>query len=234
MKPNDVAIRKRNQIAKANRTMFLWIAIASALVGTAGVVSFFLAQQLFYNEKVLIEKQNTVTTLRHNNSVVEKLQSAILVLDTNSALAKVKASDEDQALQVILDALPSGANSTALGASLQNKLLAGIPGLQPIQSLQVTPVAGIESNDTTNTIDSGAAEGEEGPENAISFSFAVVGTQDALRQVLENLERSIRTIEVTSVRIENQSGNNLMMTVNARAFYEPAVKLELKDKAVPR
>lgn len=231
MKPNDVAIRKRNQIAKANRTMFVWIAIASALVGTAAVVSFFLAQQLFYNEKVLIEQQKTVSTLKHNNSVVEDLQSEILVLDTNTDLAKVKANDDDQALQVILDALPSEANSLALGASLQNKLLTGVPGLQPIQSLQVNPVVGVESSDTSNTID---AEDGETIENSITFNFSVVGTQDALRQVLENLERSIRTIEVTSLRIENQANNNLVMTVGARAFYEPTVKLELKDKAVKR
>lgn len=231
MSPNDVAIRKRNQIAKANRTMFIWIAIASALVGTAAVVSFFLAQQLFYNEKVLLEQQNTVSTLKHNNSVISDLQSDILVIDTNQDLAKVKANDSDQALQVILDALPSEANSLALGASLQNKLLTGIPGLQPIQSLQVTPVEGVESNGSSSTVDAGE---ESSVENSISFNFSVVGTQDALRQVLENLERSIRTIEVTSLRIENQANNMLVMTVGARAFYEPTVNLELKDKAVKR
>lgn len=232
MNPNDVAIRKRNQIAKANRTMFIWIAIASALVGTAAVVSFFLAQQLFYNEKVLAEQQNTVSVLKHNNSVIKDLQEEILVIDTNQDIAKVKANEEDQALQVILDALPSEANSLALGASLQNKLLSGIPGLQPIQSLQITPVEGVESNSESATVD--ASSDEEIVENSISFSFSVVGTQDALKQVLENLERSIRTIEVTSLRVENQANNTLVMTVGARAFYEPTVKLELTNKAVKR
>lgn len=231
MKPNDVAIRKRNQIAKANRTMFLWIAVASALVGAAVVVSIFFAQQLFYNEKVLAEQQKTVDTLKHNNSVVQGLQEEIRVLDTNTDLAAVKANDSDQAIQVILDALPSEANSLALGASLQNKLLTGVQGLQPIQSLQVTPVAGVESQDTETTVDAGE---QEAVENSINFNFVVVGNQDALRQVLENLERSIRTIEVTSLRIENQANGNLTMTVGARAFYEPTVKLELKDKAVER
>jgi hypothetical protein len=231
MNPNDVAIRKRNQIAKANRAMFLWIAIASALVGAAVVVSIFFAQQLMYNEKVLAEQAKTVDVLKHNNSVAEDLQNEIRVIDTNVDLSKVKANDTDQALQVILDALPSDANSLALGASLQNKLLTGIPGLQPIQTLQVTPVAGIEASE-----DAGAAadEGVEAIENSITFNFAVVGTEQALQQVLDNLERSIRTIEITSLRIENQADGTLLMTVNARAFYEPEVQLELKDKAVPR
>ena len=231
MNPNDVAIRKRNQIAKANRTMFVWIAVASALIGTAAVISVFLSQQLFYNEKVLGEQQQTISNLKHNNSIVEELQNEILVLDTNADLAKVKANDSDKALQVILDALPSEANSLALGASLQNKLLIGIPGLQPIQTLQVNPVVGVESTDSSNTVDVG--EGEI-VENAITFNYTVAGTQDALRQVLENLERSIRTIEVTSLRVENQTNGALVMTVGARAFYEPTIKLELTDKAVPR
>lgn len=231
MNPNDVAIRKRNQIAKANRTMFIWIALASALVGTAAVVSFFLAQQLLYNEKVLSKQQETVSVLKHNNSVVADLQSEILVIDTNQDLAKVKASENDQSLQVILDALPSEANSLALGASLQNKLLSGVPGLQPIQSLQVIPVDGVESSGASASLDAGASEPAE---NSISFNFSVIGTQDALKQVLENLERSIRTIEVTTLRIENQSNNLLIMTVGGRAFYEPTVKLELTDKAVKR
>ena len=231
MKPNDAAIRKRNQIAKANRTMFLWIALASALIGAAVVVSIFFTQQLLYNEKVLIEQQKTVDTLKHNNSVIGSLQDEIRVLDTNPNLALVKANESDQAIQVILDALPSEANSLALGASLQNKLLTGVPGLQPIQSLQVNPVVGVESEDTATTVDAGEGEAVE---NAITFTFAIAGTEDALRQVLENLERSIRTIEITTLRIENQSNNTLLMTVSARAYYEPTVKLELKDKAVPR
>ena len=59
MAANEVALRKRTQIAKANRTMFIWIAVASALIGTAAVVSIFFFQQLVYNEKVLAEKLNT-------------------------------------------------------------------------------------------------------------------------------------------------------------------------------
>jgi len=228
MQPNNAALRKRTQIAKANRTMFLWIAAGSAIVGCAIVVSFFLAQKLIYNEKVLIEKEKTVSVLKANNAAVGDLEAQVRVLDTNSALASVKAKDEDQTIQVILDALPSDANSLALGASLQNKLLAGIPGLV-IESLQVDPVLGIESlSEETTTED--ASEGAES-ENQITFQFAVSGSQDALKQVLTNLERSIRTVDIISLRIESQ-GSVQLMTVQARAFYEPAKTIELFDKVV--
>jgi len=56
-----------------------------------------LTQKLFYNEKVLGEKQNTVSVVNHNNQVVGDLENQVRVLDTNSALASVKANSSDQA-----------------------------------------------------------------------------------------------------------------------------------------
>lgn len=228
MKPNDVAIRKRSQISKANRTMFIWIAAASALVGSAVVVSIFLSQKVFFNEKVLIEKQNTVSALEYNNSVAGQLKDEIRILDTNQALISSKANESDQAIQVILDALPSEGNSLALGASLQNRLLAGIPGLTSIESLQVDPIVGVETlTDDETTVDAT----ETGGQNEITFSFTVKGNQAAIKTVLQNLERSIRLISVSSIRIETEQGAQVM-TVQAKAFYEPAKNLELTKKEV--
>lgn len=221
------AIRKRTQIAKANRTMFLWIAVASAVVGAAVVVAIFLTQKLIFNERVLAEKDKTASTLRANNGVVNELKSQVRLLDTNEALMATRASESQQAVQVILDALPSSANSSALGASLQNKLLAGIPGLV-IESLQVDPVVGIETLTSDNTVD---ASTDDAIANQITFQFTVSGSQDALKQVLTNLERSIRAIDVTSLQIESQ-GTSQVMTVRARAFYEPAKSVELKEKVI--
>ena len=226
MKPNDTALRKRTQISNANRTMFIWIAASSALVGFAIVVAIFLGQKLIFNEKVLIEKNKTVSTLTQNNKVIDALQSEVRVLDTNEDLAKAKANESDKAIQVILDALPSDANSLAFGASLQNKLLAGINGLT-IQSLQVDPVVGIESL-SEGAVQSGSAAAGD---NEITFRFVVTGDQAALLQALTNLERSIRTIDITSLQIENQ-GSGQTMTVLGRAFYEPAKTVTLYDKVV--
>lgn len=233
MKPNDAAIRKRTQIAKANRTMFLWIAVASALIGAAIVVSIFLFQKLAYNEKVLMAKSNTVTRLEQNNDVVAELQEKVRVLDTNTALASIKANPGDQALQVILDALPSDANSLALGSSLQNKLLAGIDGLS-LESLQVDPVIGLETLVDTTDGPPVAVEGEEGAvenANVITFNFSIQGTDAQLKQALQNLERSIRTFKVNSITMEIQPEGPLM-TVSAQAFYEPARVVELTKETV--
>jgi cell division protein FtsB len=213
MQPKAVAVRKRTQIAKANRTMFIWVACASALIGFAIVVCIFLAQMLFYNEKVLSEKDKTVAVLKTNNTNIIELQNQVRALDANQALIDAKARPEDRAIQVILDALPSEANSLALGASLQNKLLTGVS----LSSLQVDSAA--------------KTSGSAAKKNEILFRFSVSGDEAVLKQTLNNLEKSIRTIEVISLKIENQ-GATRVMTVQAKAYYEPARLVELKDKTV--
>ena len=219
MKPNDLAIRKRSQIAHANRTMFITVAAASAIVSFAVVAAIFLGQKLVFGEKVLIEKNKTITTLNANNKAVEDLKTQVLVLDTDTSLAKLKANASDKAIQVILDALPSEANSLALGASLQNRLLVGIGNLE-LETLQVEPVQGIETIQDESAVDASTETDTENA-NQILFSFSVTGNQEQLMTVLSNLERSIRTIDVTRVTIESQ-GSAQLMTVTGRAFYEPA------------
>jgi hypothetical protein len=223
---NEVALRKRSQIAQANRTMFIWIALASALIGIAAVVSIFLGQKLTYNERVLAAKQETVSTLDSNLAVVDDLKAEIQALDANSALLGVKANDSDQALQVVLDALPSEANSLALGSSLQNKLLAGVDGNFSLKTLEVKPVDGVETMTSGTTIDAAAAG--EPADNKIRFSFSVEGDQTALRQILQNLEKSIRTIVVTRLSLNTESGL-LTMNVEGHAFYQPGKTIELKE-----
>lgn len=224
----DAALRKRTQIAKANRTMFLWVAIVSVILGVALVGSIFLVQKIVFNERVLAAKAKTVDTLNKNNVNIKTLEDNIRALDTNADLTKAKVNTDDQAIQVILDALPSEANSLALGASLQNKLLAGIPGLT-IVSLQVDPVLGVETQDpsTQSTTTTASTSGQ----SQITFRFAVSGSEEALKTVLNNLEHSIRTINISSLRIESQGATRLM-TVQASAFYEPARIVELTDTVV--
>lgn len=227
MQPNEVAMRKRTQIARANRVMFGWVAAVSVVVGFGLVGSIFLAQKLFFNEKVIAEKETTVSTLKSNNANIAELEAQVRVLDSNQALIDSKAKSDDQPIQAILDALPSEANSLALGASLQNKLLSDINGLT-LQSLQVDPVLGVEQLGGDPTIQDTTTEIVS---NQITFRFSVSGTTEALKDVLDRLERSIRAIDVLSVRIESQ-GNSQVLTAEARAFYEPAIVVELKDKLV--
>lgn len=227
---DEVSLKKRAQISKANRTMFIWIAAASALVGAAAVVSYFMFKILLYEEKVLAVKADTVSTLSHNLKVVDDLRTEIKKLDANEALMSIKANETDRALQVILDALPAEANSLALGASLQSKLLVGGSANVTVESIQVDPVQGVESLTDSGVIDASDAGDNE---NAIRFQFVVRGSTEGIRGVLSNLERSIRTMKVTTLRISGEPGGQTM-SVEGYAFYQPAKIIELRDQNVPR
>lgn len=227
----NTAIRKRQQIAKANRTMFVWVAGVSAIVGIAIVASLFLLQKAWFNEKVLAEKGATASTLIDNNKVIEELKNQIRVLNTNDALRSSMIQGESQPIQVVLDALPSDANSSALGSSLQEKFLNG-SGLT-VESLNVDPVQGVESRDE-NIQDASKSVSSDGEANSINFRFAVstdVNNASAFKELLRKLERSIRAIDVTALSVETQ-GSRIILTVDGRAFYQPAKTVELKDKTV--
>ncbi|HMI09336.1 MAG TPA: hypothetical protein VK497_02955 [Candidatus Saccharimonadales bacterium] len=233
MATGDTALRKRQQIANANRMMFLWVAAVSVVVGIAAVLSLFLVQKALFNEKVLAEKDKTASTLVKNNKAIDELKNQVRVLNTNQALKDSMAPGETQPVQVVLDALPSEANSSALGASLQEKFLND--GALKLESLNVDPVVGVESQSDQNVQDASASSTEAVVgQKQITFRFAVstdLANANALKDLLQRMERSIRTIDITSLTVETQ-GARLVLTVEGHAFYEPAKSVELKDKTV--
>lgn len=232
MATQETAIRKRQQIENANRMMFVWVAGISAVVGISLVLSLFLLQKAWFNEKVLAEKANTASVLTNDNRVIGELKDQVRVLNTNQALKDSMTPSETQPVQVVLDALPSGGNSSALGSSLQEKFL-NDPALT-VDTLNVDPIAGVESQSDPNVQNGVSSPGVVAGANQINFEFAVSVSNanvSALKTLLQKLESSIRAIDITSLNIDTQS-SSVLMTVQGRAFYEPAVTVDLKDKTV--
>lgn len=228
MAAEGTALRKRQQIARANRMMFLWVAGISAVVGVAVVASLFLVQKAIFNEKVLAEKSKTATTLVNNNKAVDELQNQIRVLNTNENLKKAMVPGELQPVQVVLDALPAEANSSAFGASLQEKFLTA-EGIQ-LDSLTVDPVPGIEAQPGASS----QTTTDGGTDNQITFSFTVStgrNNADGLKNILIGLERSIRPIDLTNITVEAQ-GDRLVLKASGHTYYQPARTVDLKNKTV--
>jgi hypothetical protein len=227
MAKNGTALRKRQEISKANRIMFLWIAAVSVVVGVSVVLIAFLGQKIWFNEKVINEKSNTVNVLESNLSSAEQLRQSINELNTNQDLMKVRLSDSSPAVQTVLDALPAKANATALASSLQTKLLTGIQGVN-IETITV------ESGDEGSTDSTDNSEGTDETQGSIGFTFTVFtngSDYKVFKQVFERLERSIRPINVTNVTLESQ-GDKISMTVAGVSYFENARSVELKDKVV--
>ncbi len=225
MANKDVAIRKRQQIEQAGRTMFLWVAIAALVVGMAAVLLASLYQRLVFNQKVINEKNNTASVLRENNETVQELKKNIRILNTNQALLDTSRSDDAEPLSVVLDALPSQVNTTALGASLEQRLL-NVDGVK----IETLGVQSIDEDSDDEDSDSASSGGD----NQISFEFTIstpAGKASALKKVLTNIEKSIRAIDITSLTIEQQS-SRITLTVEGRAFYELEKQVELQEKAI--
>ena len=218
------SVGKRQKIAQSNKVMFFWIAGMSAVVGACAVVAWFLLQQLVFHTKIAAEADNTVAVIKENQKSVEKLRENVRLLEVNQALNTSKAESDERALQVILDALPADDNNLALGASLQQRLIGEVDGVK-IESL----VVGSQSDEVVT---------EEGAFTEMadvqSVPFTVVmeaGDVNLLKDVVARFERSIRTIDIDNFNLE-KNDNNYRLTLNARAYYKPAVEVKLEDKKV--
>ena len=221
-----VGMRKRQQIANSNKTMFIWVAGASVLVAFALVISIFLIKQIMFTEKVLIKKGETVSNLNKNKEAAGELDKAINKLRANRNLSASRSGASDNNLDVIIDAMPYAADPVGLGSSLQSVLLTGTS----IESLSVdTPSTG--GTDTSTSVDTTSLQ-LVGDAQPITFSFKATGTSDQLKALFSRLNRSIRPIQIMSVQIESASDGKLTATVQAATFYQPQKKLDLKETVV--
>lgn len=224
------AIRKRQQISRANQLMFVWIAGVSVVVGFSLVLALFLSQKIIFGEKVLSEKGKTVAALENNLKAAPELKNNIRALNTDTNLRKTRLNTDDSALQSVLDALPADANSTAMAASLQKKLLTGVPDVI-LESLRVDAVNESASGDVEIESDTASEPG------AIGFTFVVSAPakngegQENLRKILLQLESSIRPFTVNTLSIESQ-GARVTLTASGVGYYEPAKTLTLRNKVV--
>ncbi len=226
----DVSLRKRQQISKANRAMFLWVAVASALIGFAAVVSYFMVQRLIYNQRVISAQEKSINTIRTNDSAADQLLKEVKVKNTSEALSALRVNDTDEPAQVILDALPSNPNSAALGASLQEKFLTRT-GVR-IDSITVTPIQGVEDDGATGDAGVPTDGGASYPKILFTASVSVPADRaDLLWSIIKDMERSIRAINVTNVSIENSS-SEISMKIEGEAYYQPAATLELTEGVI--
>lgn len=214
MTDKQTAVHKRQKIQDSNKLMFIWVAGASVIVGFAVVICWFLWQKATHIMDIASAKEQTVGVLRANNDAVETLRKDILTLQTNSALLSSRTTTDENAVQVVLDALPADANPLALGASLQQRLLTEVPGLE-VKSLKVDAINEEGGVDTVGQV---------------SFSLSVSASNpNTLTQLLRRLERSIRVINIDTLQV-NRSENNYSMSIKAHAYYQLEKELILEDR----
>lgn len=226
------ALRKRQQIAQANRVMFFWVAGASAIVGIAAVLSITLFNKLTFNQEIITHQAKTAGILTKNVDAAKELAKNAQVLNTDPGLLEARANPEDKPLQAILDALPSSANRAALGASLQSVLLQ-LDGVA-IDKLNV------DGSDNEVAAEAGgvpvgtAPVESNGASVPLGFSFTAKSADiNKLFDLLARLESSIRPIKIIALDLEMGSGEASLIA-NAESYYQSGINIDLGQETLPK
>lgn len=221
-KSNDglTGLKKRQQITAANRMVFAWIIAASLVIGICGVFAQFLIRQLAFNNKIYSTLATTSKTLDKNIEAYDGLKSSVVKLVADVNLTALQKGKDSSALQVIIDALPTEENRSALATSMQNEVLG--PAGVSINSFSVTDTA-------AGTVSGGTVQGTDA--SSFEFAFSIAGSYAQVQQAIKNIERSIRPITITSVDIQG-TADKLEVTIGAVTYYQPSKEIQLKDQEV--
>jgi Tfp pilus assembly protein PilO len=216
-------LRKRQQIEKANKSMFLWIIGASVLVAFCLVASQFIFKQARFNAKVISAKTEARDTLKKNLQNADTLKKEVNQLIANPDLGAVKSRPDDSALQVVLDALPTDNDPTAFATSLQQAIL-------PRSGVSLDTLSTVSStSDATSESAAGVASSDQVPQ--IPFNIVLSGNYDQIKTSLQNMEHVIRPISISRFALQG-SGDRLTMAADGMTYYLPSKSINVTTKPI--
>jgi hypothetical protein len=126
----------------------------------------------------------------------------------------------------VLDALPNKLDATALGTSLQQVILnrSGV-------TIDGITVPADQSQSSTSTTDTAAGTSSGPTPTEMKFDFTVSGSYDKIRNMMLDLERTIRPIKIVSITL---NGDDTAMTasVSAVTYYQASKSAQIKQEVV--
>lgn len=206
-KKNTSGISRRQQIARANSTVFIAVAVASVLVVFSVVSTRFLWNQKQYNDRVISAKTEARDQLNTNLSNLDNLTEEFPTLNNRAT------NNSD----TILHALPPVYDYAGLASSVS----------------YLARESGVRFSGSIGEDQSASAVGSA-PTSApveVPLTLAVEGNYNNVRSFVRNLERSIRPFNVTSVEFSG-TGSNLTATVTATTYYQPARSLDIEKESL--
>ncbi len=223
-------VRKRQKIDQTNKQMMLWVAGAAAAVTICAMLAINLIGQIKYQAKIISKKSETSETLKTSLDAVTALTKNINTLQTDQNLLALRADTDDTAFNVVIDALPTEDDATALGSSIQEKVLAG-SGVS-LESFEYATINGATATGNTATTDTTKSTSSIRPEaQAITFRFKITGSYDSIKAALINIEKTIRPIIIQNLDIDG-TVDELTATVSATTYYVPRVHYAVGEESV--
>jgi len=212
---------KRASIDKANYLMFLCVAGVSALVSVTVVTVDYLSKMITFQSEVNTQKLETLEITEANLNNFEVVMEEIRDLRNNQNL-KDSAMNEAhyrEPLRVVANAMPAFRNLAAFGASIADLTIHRVGGNEAVmQGIAVGR-------------DSIVMPPLETTAETMNLSFQVIGalgcegqatacdTPVGISQILSNLERSIRPIEINAANFIFRSESLVELSIQANGFF---------------
>lgn len=225
-------VRKRQQIDNARKQVVIWVAAAGCCAVIAIIVGIRLWQKIQYQNKVNSQLQTAEKTLKSNVSAIDTIRTNVDALKSNERLNLTQLKSDDQSpLQVVLDAMPTQDNRTALGSALQDKVLS----LHGATIQNLTVISDDSTSSASTDTASSSASGDTSTLNVaatpIEFSVELSGDYNSIQKTIEDMERSIRTIVINSMSIDG-SDDKLTVKIVATTYYAPKINYKTSTTEV--
>ncbi|MDR2336892.1 MAG: hypothetical protein LBE03_02190 [Candidatus Nomurabacteria bacterium] len=241
--------KKHSLINKANKWMLISVVVASMIVGVSAVSINYLIRMINFQAKVIGEKQTTIATLKESLTNYDELRKSVAGLNRDEGLkavacikdyglsdgASCSALDGEylkDPLRIVSNSLPPYENLAALGSSLDDLLLKRGDGLASVEGISLGSASNTSGSQTKTTATrmnfSFQAIGELGCSNSVTKCSEPLG----LSKLVNNIERSIRFIDVNSAYLTFRSTNRVELGIQASAFRTSTKNYSLGEKTL--
>jgi Tfp pilus assembly protein PilO len=192
---------RREKIMKAGSTVFVAVAMASVVIAFSVVSIRFLWQRKSYNDRVIEKKTAARDQVEKNVASLAKLSEQYPDLNSSTTTNST----------TILHALPPVYDYPSLASSIESLA----------QRSGVSFTGAIGQDDTATAVQSApVAQPIE-----IPLSLQVSGSYDGIKNFIQNIEKSIRPISITTVTYTG-TNTSLRATIQATTYYQPTINLD--------
>jgi hypothetical protein len=209
----STSFTKRSLITQANKKIVIVTSVAAFLVVFCLVASKTLVGQIAYQNKVISQEkqaqQQLQTDLNARSSLVNSYQAFVNtpqnILGGNP---NGTGAQDGSNSKIVLDALPSTYDFPALATTLESLIKS--------QNLQIGSISGTdqelaEQNNVTSA---------DPKPVAMPFSVQVSGSYEAVQNLINIFQASIRPFQIQTVNMSGSEGN-MTVTISAQTFYQP-------------
>lgn len=215
---------KRALISKANSSIVIATSIAAFVVVFCGIATKTLISQASYQNRVISAKKKALATLQSDLNARDSLVSSYKTfVDTPQNVlggSPTGTGDKDgDNAKIVLDALPSKYDFPALATSLEKLVKA--------QGLTIMSISG-----TDEELTQAANQTSADPQPVtMPFQIQVAGSYDAIKALVNDLERSVRPFQVNKVELSGNEGS-MTAAIDAQTYYQPEKSLNIKTEVV--